>query len=582
MSYLKDPIHAKNSCFNVMRYLEKDDRFLARDLFNCGDELEDPKGRTWAKQMDDTRELFEHNKRKNARSYTHMIISPDPVDNIDLEVFREIVGEWVEKHLPDYQIAIVYQDDNASGITHAHLIVNSSNLASGAKLSTELTHAKYRRMKRHLNKLFEERGLHSFPKSLERIKGEAEKTAQELAYVDYLCDIEKEDIRKANVLHSQGQKSWIDDISKRAFGALSAAESVEDFFEKCAEVGIEVLENRRGEYKYVLLEEKPCGDIGRSKQVGAGHSQISGALTKSEVAKHFGLDDVAQASVAKRTGHTTTQSSFKTFEERQMGLEGRYVWVDDLRSRVKLAKEISFSQASFSKALDAAGISVRTNKESEYVYAFKDKETQQVRGHRLGDDFTRYKIITDFAHQGDYTPPREAVLAGVRHFTESVKTGDGVKQAGFYDPKSGVSLSDFCKSVGLIVDYEITHQGEVVAYTKAGARYEQKSEAAQSLYRDFETAQEVTAAYDLVDQATDDFSVELGVAAAAVRFREAVAISDAERVKARRATGDKHHKKASDFKKATGRSGWDYSDTEGGGAYGKTSESDVKDIGQGK
>lgn len=126
------PISGHGSTGGIRRYLEKGGRALARDLFNLSyDERdagalgEDAKEAcAWDAEMDATRAAFGTDapwRGKPARTFKHFVLSPDPGDDIDLATLRELACSWALRHFDDHEIAIVYHDDNARGIPHAHL-----------------------------------------------------------------------------------------------------------------------------------------------------------------------------------------------------------------------------------------------------------------------------------------------------------------------------------------------------------------------------------------------------------------------------------------------------------------------------
>ena len=147
----------------IQRYLEKRDRALAKDFFNLsvderdgyGDEDKDIR---WADEMDATRRAFGNDTpfgAMRARTYKHFIISPDPEDGIDLEALRELAKAWALEHFADFQVAIVYHDDNASRIPHAHIVVNNTNLETGKRMH----HDDPKELNRSLQKMAKEREL---------------------------------------------------------------------------------------------------------------------------------------------------------------------------------------------------------------------------------------------------------------------------------------------------------------------------------------------------------------------------------------------------------------------------------------
>lgn len=60
------------------------------------------------------------------------VLSPDPGSRVDLAILRGLAVEWASEHFPDYQVAIVYHDDNEGRIPHAHVVVNNTSLETGS------------------------------------------------------------------------------------------------------------------------------------------------------------------------------------------------------------------------------------------------------------------------------------------------------------------------------------------------------------------------------------------------------------------------------------------------------------------
>lgn len=164
MPELKSIKGKTKSLAKVRAYLEGADggRALARDLLNL---CEDLGGRGWDRQMDLMREISggnRDNRGRSARTYMHYIISPDPRDHATLEQVRDLATAWADRFFGDYQVAIIYHDDNEAGIRHAHVIVNSTNLADGHRLSTDLTRAKVQLLNNALQTMALKRGLSAF------------------------------------------------------------------------------------------------------------------------------------------------------------------------------------------------------------------------------------------------------------------------------------------------------------------------------------------------------------------------------------------------------------------------------------
>lgn len=87
--------------------------------------------------MDLTRAAYGNDARwrgMRARTYKHYILSPDPKDCVSLDALRRRSIDWAQKHFSAYEVAVVYHDDNAGRIPHAHIIVNNTDIETGRRL----------------------------------------------------------------------------------------------------------------------------------------------------------------------------------------------------------------------------------------------------------------------------------------------------------------------------------------------------------------------------------------------------------------------------------------------------------------
>ena len=129
-------ISGHTSTRGIRRYLTKEGRALAEDYINLEPSVP---GRPfdWAEAMDRTRRLYGNDsawRGRRARTYKHYVVSPDPKDRVSLDGLRALATGWARECFPDHEVAIVYHDDNAGGIPHAHVVVNNTNLETGRRL----------------------------------------------------------------------------------------------------------------------------------------------------------------------------------------------------------------------------------------------------------------------------------------------------------------------------------------------------------------------------------------------------------------------------------------------------------------
>ena len=258
------PISGHGSTGGIRRYLEKGGRALARDLFNLSyDERdagalgnEDKEACAWDAEMDATRAAFGTDapwRGKPARTFKHFVLSPDPGDDIDLAALRELACSWALKHFGDHEIAIVYHDDNARGIPHAHIVVNNANLRTGYRMQTQHPED----LNRDLQDMARERGLSGLsndraPESPSKARGRAGAGGPRSRRSGYLGRAEKEIMRS-------GGYSWVGDIRARVALAKTTARDEAEFLGVLDALGVHVADNsakaRRDDWVFSLAEE---------------------------------------------------------------------------------------------------------------------------------------------------------------------------------------------------------------------------------------------------------------------------------------------------------------------------------------
>lgn len=258
------PISGHGSTGGIRRYLEKGGRALARDLFNLSYDERDAgalgegakEACAWDAEMDATRAAFGTDapwRGKPARTFKHFVLSPDPGDDIDLAALRELACSWALKHFGDHEIAIVYHDDNARGIPHAHIVVNNANLRTGYRMQTQHPED----LNRDLQDMARERGLSGLsndraPESPSKARGHAGAGGPRSRRSVYLGRAEKEIMRS-------GGYSWVGDIRARVALAKTTARDEAEFLGVLDALGVHVADNsakaRRDDWVFSLAEE---------------------------------------------------------------------------------------------------------------------------------------------------------------------------------------------------------------------------------------------------------------------------------------------------------------------------------------
>lgn len=240
MPYMKF-VTGHTSTKGIKRYLEKDGRALAEDYLNLN-----PQGISafdWSVAMDSTRRAFGNDlpwRGLRVRTFKHYIVSPDPADDLDLDALRELSVAWAEENFADFEVAIIYHDDNANRVPHAHVVVNNTNLETSRRLQEPDPRA----LKRSLQKLAADRGLRfmaegdtasrrTHPKAP---KGKSGKTPHASRQREYSRKAERE-------IAAKGEYSWVSDIRRRVSIARNLAGDEAEFKQVLATLGIDVSAN---------------------------------------------------------------------------------------------------------------------------------------------------------------------------------------------------------------------------------------------------------------------------------------------------------------------------------------------------
>ena len=246
MAVLK-AINGHTGCGRIKDYLEKGGRALLRDFFNLSwDEVED-KGLDaalkdevdWAQEMDALRRDYGNDtpwKGQRAIAFRHYVISPDPSDNIGLDGLRELTHAWVRKHFSDYQVAVIYRDDNRQRIPHAHIVVNNTNLETGRRL--HIPNALD--MNRSLQEVARARGLTAFDNEMPKGRvGQSDPRTPPRPRTRWATYINK---AERGILDA-GAYSWVSDIRNRVSVAKVLSRNEGEFMRILELMEIEVAEN---------------------------------------------------------------------------------------------------------------------------------------------------------------------------------------------------------------------------------------------------------------------------------------------------------------------------------------------------
>lgn len=290
MPYIK-PISGHTGLAKAKRYLERDGRALASDFLNLDAPIEGHDGDLprhgefdWASSMDATRHAAGNDlpwRGERARTYKHYVLSPDPRNNIDLETLRGLAMEWTRENFGDYEVAIVYHDDNASHVPHAHVIVNNTNLVTGRRLQDPDP----RSLKRSAQRLAEDRGLAHFHDECP-VQVEANAGVPRATYPSSRPRRKVHILRAEAELEAKGRYSWVADIRARVDVARSLSTTTDDFVTALSQLGITVSPNspkaERRDWVYSLADQpsrRITGEkLGTSYSMGSVARELASPL----------------------------------------------------------------------------------------------------------------------------------------------------------------------------------------------------------------------------------------------------------------------------------------------------------------
>lgn len=246
----------KGTCRGLQLYLEKKGRALAIDYSpQVGDRAR------WGSDMDACRKAA---GKDDGRKYYHFILSPDPKDHATLDEVRGLATAWAEDNYPGSQWAVVYHDDNARHITHAHVVLNAYDPSTGAKV-----HRSDRRLQREAdswNALLGKAGLSRLPK-IEVGKAKGTKQATKLTQAE-------------KGIRNGGQLPWKDRLRAAIEEAAPKASDIIAFQSALRAMGIGSYTNKRGQLVYVPPDAWhgfPCKD--RSLGDGYCKERLMAAFT---------------------------------------------------------------------------------------------------------------------------------------------------------------------------------------------------------------------------------------------------------------------------------------------------------------
>ena len=296
-------IAGHTSARGICRYLTRKNRALASDYINIDapDPAHPEAAFDWARAMDSTRRAFGNDlpwRGKRVRTYKHYVVSPDPRDGIGLEALRELATAWATEHFSEYEVAIVYHDDNEHGIPHAHVVVNNTNIETGRRLQDPDPKA----LASSLQDIAERQGLSALrPPEPVGVSARAQRRnprrAPEMYRSEYVRRAEKE-------LAERSEYSWTADIRARVRIARTVARNEAEFRSVLSSMGVTVTDNspkaQRRDWIYVLADHPTRRISGERMGLAYGRERLEPLLRSGGIRRLEDAGERAIATIAKR------------------------------------------------------------------------------------------------------------------------------------------------------------------------------------------------------------------------------------------------------------------------------------------
>ena len=150
-----------------------------------------------------------------------------------------------------------------------------------------------------------------------------------------------------------------------------------------------------------------------------------------------------------KTPYITRRTGFYTRTELDIMEKGLWSWKEDLRCRVRIARELSATEAEFIEALGLLDVSVETTAKGDYRYRHPEDAAYVSNGYRLGAAYSRRGVRSALdANAQTVSRPRPKTMERARALAALQAwrvTGD--RTIGWAEPNEGLELSDVASAM---------------------------------------------------------------------------------------------------------------------------------------
>ena len=369
-------------------YLGQQSRGLAVDV------SDDLTASRWARQMDLTRKQYGHDqsaRRGGNRTYYHFILSPSMDDDCTLSTIREYAKAWANENFRTgerlCEFAIVYHDDNAKGILHAHIVVNATNKHTKKKL--HLSNKEVVRLELSAQEIGKKFGLTPIRETMSETVGA--RTNQPV-YLD----------RKEREILSKGGYSWKWELREKIAATAALSRDFDDFKLRLNRAGFDVSKSEKTGY---LTYTHRNGRKAKDSRLGA----------------RFYLESLQQMFLQEQSLDDQTYSTWELMKI----FQGEIPWKEDIRRAIDAIAPTVLSIPELKHELQSRyGIRLIVNRRGityQHSCGFKTRDVSI--GLRYTIEGLRHNAVVDatLPHPGYKDILKESALLSQRYLPRAFK-----------------------------------------------------------------------------------------------------------------------------------------------------------------
>ena len=183
------------------------------------------------------------------------------------------------------------------------------------------------------------------------------------------------------------------------------------------------------------------------------------ATTKDEFKKQYESQQILRElekegqELTFKTNLVTSKDYYSKSEQELLKREG-YSWKEDIRARVKIARETSTTETEFIENVRKLGVKINAAKNGDYLFTHPDKKSWKVRGKTLGQDYSRDNVL-HYLNYRNINYINKPQLWQLDRQIESLSQGH-VRTIAYRDPKTNITLKEIAETLELNNKYNIT------------------------------------------------------------------------------------------------------------------------------